>query len=307
MSVIISLIYEELRKLSDERVQKNLTVPYPLKECHLYLRALCFLLFPCCVFADEQSLIIYTEEFPPYNFSKNGEINGINVRIVQAACKEVGIKCEFQIFPWNRAMRMARNGPNTGLVSTARTPEREKWFKWVGPFIKSQNCIFKLASRTDIVIPNVESASKYVLGGGTDASTAYKKVLDELGFVEGKNLKLYSNKGSNMRPFAAGRVDLIIDSATGIKVRLAIANLSLEDVVPVAAIDTSFLGGNHLALHPTFDDDVAEKLQASVQRLVSSGEAAKMELEFVQPISVATPNNIDPSLWNKCMKENVSN
>jgi polar amino acid transport system substrate-binding protein len=273
----------------------------------LFLRALCFLLFPCCLYANDQSLVIYTEEFPPYNYSKNGKITGINIRIVQAACKEVGIECKFEMLPWNRAMRMARNGPNTGLVSTARTPEREKWFSWVGPFIKSQNCIFKLASRTDIDIPNAESANKYVLGGGTDATTAYKQTLDQLGFVEGKNLKLYSGKGSNMRPFAAGRVDLIIDSATGIKVRLAVANLTLEDIVPVAAIDTSYLGGNHLALHPEVDDMLVQKLQTSIERLISSGEATLIELEFVQPISTSNPHNVEQSLWNKCMKENVIN
>ncbi|MFQ3251206.1 MAG: polar amino acid transport system substrate-binding protein [Glaciecola sp.] len=273
----------------------------------MLLRALCLFLFPFCLYANEQSLVIYTEEFPPYNFSQDGKITGINIKLVQAACEEVGIECEFQILPWNRAMRMARNGPNTGLVSTARIPEREKWFSWVGPFIMSQNCIFKLASRTDIHIPNLESAKNYVLGGGADATTAYKETLDELGFVEGKNLKRYKGKGSNMRPFAAGRVDLIIDSATGIKVRLAIANLTLDDVVPVAAIDTSYLLGNHLALHPSVDDSLVKKLQASIERLKLSGEAAKIELEFVQPIAKSSPNNVETSLWNKCMRENVIN
>ncbi len=268
----------------------------------MFLRALYLLLFPFCLYANEQSLVIYTEEFPPYNFSKDGKITGINIKIVQAACKEVDIKCEFQMQPWNRAMRMARNGPNTGIVSTARTPEREEWFSWVGPFIKSQNCIFKLANRTDIHIPNLESAKNYVLGAG--ATTAYKDTLDALGFIEGKNLKRYRGKGSNMRPFAAGRVDLIIDSATGIKVRLAIANLTLDDVVPVAAIDTSYLRGNHLALHPSVDDILVEKLQASIEHLKLSGEAAKIELEFVQPITKSVPNDIEPSLWSQCMKEN---
>lgn len=274
----------------------------------MLLRALCLLLFPFFLYANEQSLIIYTEEFPPYNFSKDGKITGINIKIVQAACEEVGIKCEFQMLPWNRAMRMARSGPNTGLVSTARTPEREKWFSWVGPFIKSQNCIFKLASRTDIHIPNLESAKNYVLGGGgADADTAYKDTLNALGFIEGKNLIRYLQKGSNMHPFAAGRIDLIIDSATGIKVRLAIANLTLDDVVPVAAIDTNYLRGNHLALHPSVDDSVVKKLQASIERLKLSGEAAKIELEFVQPIVKRSPNNVESYLWDNCMKDNVIN
>ena len=66
---------------------------------------------------------------------------------MKAACEEAQIECDFKMLPWNRSMRMALEGPNSGLVSTARTTERENLFQWVGPLISGQNCIYKLASR----------------------------------------------------------------------------------------------------------------------------------------------------------------
>lgn len=253
------------------------------------------------LFASERPLVVYTEEFPPYNFSVNNEITGINILLVKAACKEAQIECVFQILPWNRSMRMALEGPNTALVSTARTAEREDLFQWVGPFISGQNCIYKLASRTDIDIPTIDAAKNYIMGASTDS--AYKEILASLGFEEGKNLNLYQGKYSAFRPFAAQRVDLIMGSATSIQLQLSQGELKLEEIIPVAKIDSNLHHRNYLALHPAIDKEVIDKLQSSLERLISSGKADKIELEFVKPIVVDSPTNENIPLWNACMKE----
>jgi polar amino acid transport system substrate-binding protein len=244
--------------------------------------------------------MVYTEEFPPYNFTVNGEISGINIRLVKAACEEAKIECLFEMYPWNRAMRMALSGPNTGIVSTARTEERETQFSWVGPLKSSQNCIYKLASRNDVTIPNLKAASNYVMGASTDS--AYRNVLKTLGFEVGKNLKIYREKYGSARPFAAQRVDLIVGSANSIELQLAAGGLTLKDVVPVAKIDNSHFKGNYLALHPAIDAEVVDKLQSSLDRLVSSGAAKEIELEFTKPISLNSAEMVNPALWDDCMR-----
>jgi polar amino acid transport system substrate-binding protein len=253
------------------------------------------------LFANERALVVYTEEFPPYNFMVDAEITGINIRLVEAACKKAQIECVFQMLPWNRSMRMALEGPNTALISTARTDEREDLFQWVGPFMSGQNCIYKLASRTDIDIPNIEVAKNYVMGAASDS--AYKKLLTNLGFEEGKNLNLYQGKYNVFRPFAAQRVDLIIGSATSIQLQLSYGELELEEVVPVIKIDHNLYPGNYLALHPAINEEVVNKLQSSLELLISSGEADKIELEFVKPITASSPIDENVALWNACMRE----
>lgn len=247
---------------------------------------------------------MYTEEFPPYNFTVDNQITGINILLVKAACEEAQIECDFKMLPWNRSMRMALEGPNSGLVSTARTTERENLFQWVGPLISGQNCIYKLASRTDINIPNIDAAKNYVMGASTDS--AYKETLASLGFEEGKNLKLYQGKYSVFRPFAAQRVDLIIGSAISIQLQLSHGGLALEDVVPVAKIDSNLHRRNYLALHPAIDKEVIGKLQSALEQIVSSGKADNIEREFIKPISAHSPSEEYASLWNACMKERQS-
>lgn len=267
----------------------------------MLIRTFLFLAVSLNLFASERALVVYTEEFPPYNFSVNNEITGINILLVKAACEEAQIECDFKILPWNRSMRMALEGPNSALVSTARTTEREDLFQWVGPFISGQNCIYKLASRTDIDIPNIDAAKNYMMGASTDS--AYKRTLTSLGFKEGTNLKLYQGKYSQLRPFAAQRVDLIIGSATSIQLQLSHGELKLNEVVPVAKIDSNLHYRNYLALHPAIDKEVVDKLQSSLDHLISSGKADKIELEFVKPINASSPTNENTPLWNSCMKE----
>lgn len=270
----------------------------------MFLRILLIFLVPTSLFANDRAIVVYTEEFPPYNFTVDGNITGINIGLVKEACEAASVECVFEIFPWNRAMRMALEGPNTGLVSTARTNEREKLFKWVGPFLTGQNCIYKLADRTDIKINGIESVSNYVMGASTDS--VYSEILTALGFEEGKNLKLYDGKYTKIRPFAANRVDLIIGSATSIQMQLSYANLELNDVVPVATIDTSAFEGNYLALHPAIDDEVIIKMQSAIDKQLISGSARNVELAFVKPVIMASPERVEESLWNACMKEKPS-
>ena len=270
----------------------------------MFFRALILILLPFHLYANEHALIVYTEEFPPYNFSVDNHVTGINIQLVKAACESAKIECVFPIYPWKRAMKMALAGPNTGLVSTARTPDREKLFQWVGPFMSGQNCIYKLAKRSDIQISNIKEASQYIMGASTDS--AYKDILTTFGFEKGKNLKLYQGKYSKIRPFAAQRVDIIIGSATTIEIQLQHAELELSDVVPVAIIDGSLLRGNYLALHPAIDSLVVERLQASLEQQISSGAAKQIELEFIKPIASNTDHILDKPLWEACMKESAA-
>lgn len=267
----------------------------------MFIRAFLLLTFSAYVFANEQALVIYTEEFPPYNYTVNGDVTGINIQMVKIACREAEIDCVFKVLPWNRAMRDALEGPNTAIMSTARTSEREAKFQWVGPLKSSQNCIYKLAGRDDIVIPNLAATQHYVMGATKD--TAHAAVLSNLGFVEGKNLNLYQGKFGSLKPFAAQRVDIVMGSANTIQEQFGSIGLSLSDIEPVAIITREFLNGNYLALHPAIRPEVVERLQGSMRTMNESGLSDQIEQDFVQDISLLPSAKSDSKLWRDCMKK----
>ena len=87
------------------------------------------------------SMVLLTENFPPYNMAKNGKnfaqnenIEGIAVDVLRETFKRAGISYSMTLrFPWERIYRLALENPGYGVFVTARVPEREALFKWVGP------------------------------------------------------------------------------------------------------------------------------------------------------------------------------
>eukprot|EP00493_Phyllostaurus_siculus_P001449 UN01457 len=60
----------------------------------------------------KDSVTIYTEQFPPYNFSNKGHLEGINLKFVKAMCVDADIECHFELLPWSRAYHFAQKNHN---------------------------------------------------------------------------------------------------------------------------------------------------------------------------------------------------
>lgn len=108
----------------------------------------------------------YTEEYPPYNFTSNGKINGIAVDMLLQASQlvesEVDLK-SIKLYPWPRDYRIVRSTPNTVLFSTARITHREPLFKWAGPIGETR--IVVLAKKiNNIEITQPSDITNYSLG-----------------------------------------------------------------------------------------------------------------------------------------------
>lgn len=247
----------------------------------------------------EQSFKIYTEHFPPYNYIEDSKITGINVEVVNQACSMANLDCQFSLYPWNRAMRLVKNNEFSGLISTAKTPERLNQFKWVGPLVSGVNCIYRLSSRTDIKVSKVEDAKAYKMGAARDA--AYLKVLEKLGFTEGKNLHLYLGKYGQMKPLQYGRIDMIVGSANTIFDQTIAIGLKPSDLTPLVVIPSSLLLGNFLALNINVPNTIVENLQTHIDDMAQNGTMDKIRLDFVNPNVSPAPSDLDNQLWRDCM------
>lgn len=86
-------------------------------------------------------LSFYTEEYPPYNMTQNGELTGIAVDMLAAILKRADTEttvADVRVTPWARGYATAKREPNTVLFSTTRTQQREDKFVWVGPIASTK-------------------------------------------------------------------------------------------------------------------------------------------------------------------------
>lgn len=80
-----------------------------------------------------EPLRLYSQEYPPVNFSIAGEPAGMAVDVVRELSRRSGQPIRLEVVPWARAYREARTRPNAGVFVAMRTAEREPLFQWVGP------------------------------------------------------------------------------------------------------------------------------------------------------------------------------
>ncbi len=148
-----------------------------------------------------------TEEAPPYNYLEKSNITGASTEIVQELLKKADMKAKFHLWPWNRSLRQAETKANTFVYSTARTPDREKKFKWVGPLITDKWLVHTIESSPIQYTENLESLKKYKVAGLIgEADTEYMR---DLGF----DVEFVNDIELNIKKLKSGRVILFPSTA----------------------------------------------------------------------------------------------
>ncbi|CAH0185204.1 substrate-binding periplasmic protein [Pseudomonas brassicacearum] len=226
------------------------------------------LLLAGTVRAADTSLVLLTENFPPYNMAKNGKnfaqdenIHGIAVDIVREIFKRADISYSLTLrFPWERIYKLALENPGYGVFVMARLPEREKLFKWVGP-IGPDDWIMLAKSDSKIALDSLGQARQYKIGaykGDAIAETLAKQGLKPIVVLRDQD---------NARKLVNGQIDLW---ATGDPAGRYLARQEgVNDLKTVLRFNSAEL---YLALNKDVPDDVVARLQKALDELRKEGE-----------------------------------
>jgi len=217
--------------------------------------------------APDTSLVLLTENFPPYNMAKNGKnfaqgenINGIAVDIVREMFKRAGINYSLTLrFPWARIYNLALEQPGYGVFVMARLPDREKLFKWVGP-IGPDDWIMLAKADSKIVLESLEQARKYRIGaykGDAIAETLTRQGLAPLVVLRDQD---------NAKKLVDGQIDLW---ATGDPAGRYLARQEgVNGLKTVLRFNSTEL---YLALNKNVSDEMVARLQAALDELRKEG------------------------------------
>jgi polar amino acid transport system substrate-binding protein len=231
------------------------------------------LLLACLSFAPvvlaKDSVTIYTEQFPPYNFSNKGHLEGINLEFVKAMCVDADIECQFELLPWSRAYHLAQQKPLSGLVSTARIPDREDLFKWIGPMASSRNFFYRLQSNDRINPIDLSQVKDHSLCVVRDS--IYEKFVESIGFEGDKNLLKVSHYYECINLFFKNKIELIIGSELSFKYQLMQYGHQGREVVKLVELPLNGTVGNFLALNKALPEELVSRLQASYDKLSKQG------------------------------------
>ena len=225
------------------------------------------LLLSSNVWAD--GLILTTEDAPPFNYTTDGgkTILGSATETIHELFKRAKIDYKISMYPWVRAIEMARSDKDTCVYSTTRTEEREKSFAWVGPVAPNEWVLFAKADSTT-KLGSLEEAKKYKVGGYRgDAVTQYlqgqKFTIDEA-----------TNDEQNIQKLDIGRIDLW---ATGSQGGPFVANKMKIKIKPILTFKKTDL---YLACNPAVSPEMVTKLNATLQAMAKDGTTDKINKKY---------------------------
>jgi polar amino acid transport system substrate-binding protein len=215
-------------------------------------------------------LVFITEDYPPFNFERDGKRHGIAVDVLEEMLALAGAKktrADIKVWPWARGYETALKEKNTVLFSTTRTEARERLFKWVGPIMPSRIVLVAKKAR-EIRLRSVEDLNQASYKIGVVREDIGGLLLANAGI--GKERTVQANSGVSVaKMLHAGRVDMWAYGAPVIMWNLKELGYPTDEYEEVFTLTES--QQYYYAVNKDTDDRLVEKLQAALKQVKAKG------------------------------------
>lgn len=226
------------------------------------------------LYAAAQTLNLVTEDAYPFQYIEKQQLSGMAVEIVSEMFKRAGLPRKDEMMSWNDAYGRTQMNPNTCVYSTARTENREKLFKWVGPIVENKWAAFAKKGFTG-KLSRPEDFNQYRVGVLTgDAKERYLKDL-AITFRVPESDDAANPPKLTLNRTEPNKIDLWITGYyTGAHVA---AKTGVKDIVPIWVFQTS---ENFLACNSGTPQVTVDKLQKALDGMKRDGTHAAIVARY---------------------------
>lgn len=207
-----------------------------MKRLIAILLAGIFVLMACAGPVQTEKLRVLAEEYPPYSYTDDqGVLTGSSTEYVKAIISKLGLDTKIEVMPWSQAYELVLNNPDVALYPTARTPERERNFMWVGPIGSYENWLY--ARKGSTVRVNSLDEAKAVKSIAAVKDEAGQQKLAELGFI---NFTFTDSTAEGLKKLMAGEADLWLGTRADVELvarKAGVDPAQLEPAVFVHKLD----------------------------------------------------------------------
>lgn len=247
---------------------------YPSKNIYKKFILLLAILVSTALSAAEKSHLksITVDDNYPYNFLSGGRVQGIGYEVTKLLAERAGFQLDTEVVPWSRALLTAREQPNVLLFSIIRIPERENDFYWMGPIGQTEEWLYRLSSRNDFAIRNLDDVKPYVVGDVANNSVVpYLRNL-------GVKVDTAPDNTSNCRKFKYGRVDFVVINPEGVQAFLNLCELNHARIEKVLFLKSSDL---YIALSKRSDPQLVAQLSEQFAKMVKDKSMEKIAAKWL--------------------------
>ncbi len=225
-----------------------------------------------------QEITVVTEEWPPFNYTENGKVIGIATEVVEAVFAKAQLSAPIKVYPWARAYHMALIDANVVIYTIARIPEREPLFHWIGPITPTtKERLYKLRSRSDIVLTSLEDAKKYQIGV-LRAGMAHQLLLTK-GFEENMQIQAVPLQDRNIKKLFAGRIDLIAISDVMLPPEMKKIGESMDALEETSVVLSEV--DSYMAFSKSTPIEVVERVRTAFRQVKATGLIEQVSAKYL--------------------------
>lgn len=224
------------------------------------------------------TLTLYTEEFPPFQYSDDlGGISGVSYEIVSTVLQNAGFSYEIKVFPWSRSYAMTQEHKNSLIFSISRRKNREQLFKWIGRIVPVHYSVFSLPERSDIHLSALEDMTLFSIGTTrNDAREAYL-LNNGIKLVNFDRTSGDNPHQINYRKLKAGRFDLWpMPDAVAFHIVKSFGDNPADALRRVLPLEDISRDGYYLAANLQTDDAIIFRIRSALTRFKQSDEYLKI-------------------------------
>ena len=211
--------------------------------------------------ADARPVRLATHDQAPYGtYMADKSFDGVAVRVVNCVFKRMNRPVHIEVFPWERAQKLAEQGGVDGFFPATLKPERLVW-AGVSDVIADQKWVWYMlpASKLDPAAPDFKANAKV---GAHFGSNRLKTLLEE-----GYQVVLQPpTDGQLIKGLMAGRTDAVLVGDLAVAEAMKEQNLKPADFRTVVAKDAplhayfgkKFLEGDDPAFLKKFNAQIAK-------------------------------------------------
>lgn len=222
------------------------------------LLALCLSLTALPGARAEETVRFVTEEYPPFNYSRDGGLAGISIDQVHAIARAAGVGYTIEIMPWARAFALAEHQPMVCAFTATHTEERHDRFRWVEPLVRDVMVLVKRKG-SGVSAHTLEEAARFRIGAQRDDFAV--GLLAARGV---RDIDLAADMDITLGKLLSGRIDLMPTSLKTFEAMLAAGH----PVEKAMMMEGQTYG---LACNRQMPAAIHARLQAELDRLILEG------------------------------------
>ncbi len=227
----------------------------------------------------KKKLRIGTEgAYPPFNLvDKNGQVQGFDIDISKALCKEMGMECEFKVQDWDGLIPgLLAKKFDAIVASMSITDERKQKVDFTNKYYQTP-ARFVAKKGAGITVSKEGLKGKTV---GVQRATIHENFVRDM-FGDAVTIKAYATQDEANMDLVAGRLDLVIADATVLLGGFlnTDAGKGFEFVGP-SYIDKKWFGeGVGIAVRKG-DNELRQKLNKAIDAIRANGVYQKINAKY---------------------------